>query len=330
MDKRDKFDRIVAKIGNSFGWALGGLFLLFTLISFPDSHLAAAMLLIAALAVIPPTRRVIRRFLKNMTVPQHAVAVLILSSFSIVPWSGGVSENKQIEAREIAQAQAKATALQAKEEKQRTVQKFNIEKDIILAAAHDQLNSGDYKGVLKSTRVYTSAVNDEDLLNLRRQAASELKRIRDEKRTAELSSLLPSISSNDHVKLKKTYQELADLNPDISSYQIKASMHAGKVEAKRQAHLAKVRVREALQTKRENIKAQFSPYDNKHFRLARILKKNAHDPKSFQHIRTSYVETDDFLIVTMKFRAKNGLGHLLISSRTAMFSFDGRWLGMAD
>ena len=330
-DNRDKFDRIVARIGNSLGWALGGLFLLFTLLSFNDSLFAAAMMLICALAVIPPTRRVLRGLFKNMTVPQHAVGVLILSTFSIVPWSGGVHDKKEAEARDVAQAQATAQALQAKEEKQRNAQKFNSEKDLILAAAHDQLNSGDYKGVLKNTRVYTSAVNDADLMNIRRQATSELKRIRDEKRTAELSSLLPSISSNDHAKLKKTYQELADLNPDISSYQIKASWYAGEVEAKRQAQLAKKRAKEALQTKRENIKNQFSPgRDNKHFEFARIIKKLAHDPKSFQHIHTSYVETDNFLIVTMRFRAKNRLGALMVDTHTAKFSFNGRFLGLVE
>ena len=132
----------------------------------------------------------------------------------------------------------------------------------------------------------------------------------------------------------ETYQELADINPHISSYQIEASWHAGKVEAKRQAHLAKLREREALQKKREalqkkrdNIKAQFSPYDNKHIDLARQIKRISNDPKSFQHIQTTHAETDNYLIVRMKFRGKNSIGHLVINTHTAMYSFDGRVLG---
>lgn len=41
-----------------------------------------------------------------------------------------------------------------------------------------------------------------------------------------------------------------------------------------------------------------------------LLIKNAHDPQSFAHVRTTYHESNNSIILTTHYRARNGFGSL--------------------
>ncbi len=61
----------------------------------------------------------------------------------------------------------------------------------------------------------------------------------------------------------------------------------------------------------QNIQKLFSGWDGSHIKLTEKIKKTLNDPKSFEHIETTYKDMDSFLIVNTTFTAKNGFGGTL-------------------
>lgn len=78
----------------------------------------------------------------------------------------------------------------------------------------------------------------------------------------------------------------------------------------------------------EWISSQFSWFDWSHKYLKNYLKKNLKDPDSLKIIDTRYVDTvdmdeNDYLIVNMKYRAKNSFWWYNIETIKAFFDING-------
>ncbi|MEM9078186.1 MAG: hypothetical protein AAGC43_14175 [Bacteroidota bacterium] len=58
----------------------------------------------------------------------------------------------------------------------------------------------------------------------------------------------------------------------------------------------------------QNIQKLFSGWDGSHIKLAEYIKQSLNDPDSYEHLETTYIEKDSFLIVTTRFTANNGFG----------------------
>jgi hypothetical protein len=71
------------------------------------------------------------------------------------------------------------------------------------------------------------------------------------------------------------------------------------------------------------IENNFSLWDGSYTPLVKIIKDGMHDPSSFDHVETTYRDLGDHLIVTTKFRGKNGFGAVVTNSMTAKFNLDG-------
>jgi hypothetical protein len=64
------------------------------------------------------------------------------------------------------------------------------------------------------------------------------------------------------------------------------------------------------------VKDQFSAWDGSNRYLVNLVKEHLNDPKSFEHVDTSYADMGDHLIIKMKYRAKNGFGGLVLQNVT--------------
>ena len=62
---------------------------------------------------------------------------------------------------------------------------------------------------------------------------------------------------------------------------------------------------------KENINKLFSAWDGSHIELTKRIKETLNDPKSYEHIKTTYRDLDSLLIITTTFTAKNGFGGTL-------------------
>lgn len=72
----------------------------------------------------------------------------------------------------------------------------------------------------------------------------------------------------------------------------------------------------------KKIKSQFSEWDWSHIALSNFVKKNLKDPKSYEHIETTYSITDNTIVVLMKYRAKNSFWWYVIESIKAYYDLD--------
>lgn len=71
------------------------------------------------------------------------------------------------------------------------------------------------------------------------------------------------------------------------------------------------------------IEEQFSAWDWSHKELTKIIKASMNDPKSYEHIKTTYNDEGDSILVVTSFRWKNWFWGIVTNSMSAKFSIDG-------
>jgi hypothetical protein len=76
-------------------------------------------------------------------------------------------------------------------------------------------------------------------------------------------------------------------------------------------------------THEQEISQGFSPLTGEHKKLKSMLLTALKDPDSYSHIKTSYVDTKEHLIVTMTYRAKNSFGALAVNTFSAITKPNG-------
>lgn len=82
-----------------------------------------------------------------------------------------------------------------------------------------------------------------------------------------------------------------------------------------------------VEDKQTKINRQFSPWDGSHRQLKEYVKMGMNDPKSYEHVKTSYTIDDDMIHVMTVFRGKNAFGGIVTTSAFASFSIDGELIG---
>ena len=75
--------------------------------------------------------------------------------------------------------------------------------------------------------------------------------------------------------------------------------------------------------RKKRIESGFSAWNGSHIALTRIIKKSMNDPKSFDHVETTYGDMGDYLVVKTTFRGKNTFGGLVVNWITAKCDLDG-------
>ncbi|NML70608.1 hypothetical protein HHL23_12440 [Chryseobacterium sp. RP-3-3] len=135
---------------------------------------------------------------------------------------------------------------------------------------------------------------------------------------------------------KNNVQEISDMNFDLSQY---AELNLIKVRReKKEKGLAEIQKKEEeekylqeLQEKKMNWKKNcISGWDGSCTKLVRTIKPNLLDPKSFEHIDTSFKMMNDYVTVIMQYRAKNAFGAYNIGIVTAKVSYDCEVLEISE
>lgn len=82
-------------------------------------------------------------------------------------------------------------------------------------------------------------------------------------------------------------------------------------------------VEKAQYEKDKVIKSQFMPRSGEHIKLAKFIKKNMKNPKSYEHVTTHYNEYDDYLIVETTYRGTNSFGGVVPATLKAKVTLNG-------
>ena len=80
----------------------------------------------------------------------------------------------------------------------------------------------------------------------------------------------------------------------------------------------------------KRIQRQFHPWDGSHINLEKLIEHNLKDPDSYEHIETLYSDKGSYLIVNLRYRARNGFGGMTISHVKAKVSLTGEILEILD
>ena len=75
--------------------------------------------------------------------------------------------------------------------------------------------------------------------------------------------------------------------------------------------------------RKNKIASQFSSWDGSHSLLKKYIKENMNDPRSFKHVRTTYSDHSNYLLVKMTFRGKNAFGATVINVAESKATIDG-------
>lgn len=114
-----------------------------------------------------------------------------------------------------------------------------------------------------------------------------------------------------------------------NAYQ-KAKQERDTYEAGERAKMAEIEAKQKAEqdarlaaTRQKRIESGFSAWNGSHIALTRIIKKSMNDPKSFEHVETSYGDRGDYLVVKTTFRGKNAFGGVVLNWITAKCDLDG-------
>ena len=77
------------------------------------------------------------------------------------------------------------------------------------------------------------------------------------------------------------------------------------------------------QIRTERLQGGFDTWDGSHKGLTELIKKSMNDPNSYEHVKTTYQDHGDYLIVTTVFRGKNAFGGVVPNTVTAKTDIDG-------
>lgn len=80
---------------------------------------------------------------------------------------------------------------------------------------------------------------------------------------------------------------------------------------------------------RAKLEAQFSTWDGSHRNLEKLIKSKMHDPGSYQHVETNYLDRGNYLVVTSSFRGKNAFGALMLNTVRAKVDMNGNVLELS-
>lgn len=79
-------------------------------------------------------------------------------------------------------------------------------------------------------------------------------------------------------------------------------------------------------TREERIERGFSAWDGSHRRLEQRIKESMNDPKSYEHVETTYWDKGSYLLVKTSFRGKNAFGGTVVNWVEAKVDLDGNVL----
>ena len=82
--------------------------------------------------------------------------------------------------------------------------------------------------------------------------------------------------------------------------------------------------------RRALIEQNFSEWDGSHTNLVNEIKTTLHDPGSFEHVKTRYVDKSREIVVVMSYRAKNAFGALVLNEVAARTTSTGEVLEVSS
>lgn len=254
------------------------------------AYVMAAVVLAVAAVVLPPVwARYIEPTGRQKLAGYGAAAAVF---FAVVIAGGQAGDKRRLEHELAEQAKRKADA-----------EYFVAHRDEVVAQARKLIADKQYAAAVALTSRYAMA-GDADLRMIAGKANAQLKQDADKREISTLREQLNGLTDVGGADALKIYERLAELDSDPTWKKLAADVKQ-KIE------------------RRKLVEGQFSAWDGSHVKLALAVKKAMHDPDSFEHVETRYLDKGDYIAVWMKFRGKNGFNATVLGNAYGEFSLNG-------
>lgn len=178
--------------------------------------------------------------------------------------------------------------------------------------------------------------NDPDLLAFIDKAKKDLLQKNKKDNIENLLTELNEADSRNHAHIRDIYKKLSTITPSNSDYIEKLKHHTDRAEvqevdaiiAKEKENILRKK-RAAIDEINKKVKKQFTS-DGSNWIFVYYLKKQLHDPESFEHIETRYKQYSDYVSVQMRFRATNGFGAKRIFMKSGNVSIQNETVEFLD
>lgn len=83
-------------------------------------------------------------------------------------------------------------------------------------------------------------------------------------------------------------------------------------------------------TRKEQIERGFNSWDGSHINLTSRIKSSMNDPNSYEHVKTTYLDNGDYLIVETTFRGSNAFGGIVTQTVSAKVGLSGNVISLIE
>jgi len=343
--------KVTSVLIHVLGWLFGLLLILFSIVASFSSLTVGVCSIFAGLLIFPPARKFVKAKL-NFYISQKLSAgasfcLIVLSLVFIVQSQS--QKDKYISDLK----QKKEIQLQETQKRERASQ-FIVEKKRIATNLKALLSTNKFKEAIEQFYQYKS-YNDPEINSLLAIAGKNNMIRKNATETQKIIAELQKLPERSTFIRRDRFKRLVQLNPANSVYQARLSLYVGRIQAieREQARLEAIRVRQAKAVEREQLRleqirvrkaeaaerkiqaaeereqqveSEFSAWDGSHRGLTGYLKESMNDPESYEHVKTTYRDMGDYLIIFTTVRGKNAFGAKILQKFVAKVGLDGEVL----
>jgi len=89
-------------------------------------------------------------------------------------------------------------------------------------------------------------------------------------------------------------------------------------------------VADSISQRNGEIESGFNVWDGSHIELTKLIKESMNDPKSYDHVNTTFWDMGDHLVVKTTFRGRNAFGGVIENHVTAKCTIDGHVIEVTE
>jgi hypothetical protein len=120
------------------------------------------------------------------------------------------------------------------------------------------------------------------------------------------------------VSMPDKQKEKEQAKYDALPQSVKDSIANEDLQAKKE-----LEIQAEINNRQELIKKQFSSWDGSHRGVEKYIKNQMNNPKSYEHVETSFTDYGNYLLVFTKFRGENAFGGTVTNTIKAKVDTDG-------
>lgn len=198
-------------------------------------------------------------------------------------------------------------------EKKEIIKEYKKNRAEIITAITEAFENKDYAFIVEKADKYSEATAKDEEFNKIADVARQKQEMKDLTNWM-LAEYEKPIENINYDKMFEGFARLTEFDPTLDFTEDIQDLKVAKKEA------------DKINKRKVSILNQFNVYDGSHKGLQEMVVNSMNDPSSYEHVSTKYIDKGDHISVTTSFRGKNAFGAIVIGTKQADYSIDGKLL----